>query len=221
MKKIIAIIALLALVCLCPAFADTDITGTWYADMYGVVMTLDFSEDGTVLLTMSGSEDSESGTWELDGETLYLNRGTADELVFSVEKDALVSESNGITMTREEIEPFTAPKMVESEDLSDFNGTWTLTRFCFNGLSVDGETAVALFGEKLGIQEPTIRITDGTALIFSDNEQAFSYMAGMLYVESPDEAEPTMAQLLALNDDGSLLYDFAGVQFYLKKTDAE
>ncbi len=221
MKKLLAAILVFILVCGCALgeTAATDLTGDWYVNMYGVVMTLTLNEDGSALLTMAGAEQPETGTWETEDGTLWLNRGTDDEIALTIEEAKLVSEASGMEFTREEPVTFTAPKPVESDDIAAFDGTWNMTWLTFNGLSIDADTAMAQLGENLGLSEPTITISNGTALIFGDNEQPFAFIGGMLYVESPDEDQPTMAQLIALCDDGSLVYDFAGVQFYFEKAE--
>ena len=49
-----------------------DVTGEWYADMYGMVMVLTLNEDGSYAMDMMG--EIEEGTWVLEGETLTMDK---------------------------------------------------------------------------------------------------------------------------------------------------
>lgn len=125
MKKILtAIVTLMMLAVLaCGAVAE-DVTGEWYAEVYGMVMKMTVNEDNTYVLEAAG--DSAPGTWEMDGTNLIVDKGTETESVFAYDAAAQTLDMAGeMLFTRTVIEAW-APAAVRAEAaLADFEGIWT------------------------------------------------------------------------------------------------
>ena len=135
MKKILtAIVTLMMLVALaCGAVAE-DVTGEWYAEVYGMVMKMTVNADNTYVLEAGG--DSAPGTWELDGTNLIVDKGTETESVFTYDAAAQVLDMAGeMTFTRTAMEAW-APAAVRTEAaLADFEGIWKAMNVdCFGAL---------------------------------------------------------------------------------------
>ena len=127
MKKILtAIVALMMLAVLaCGAVAE-DVTGEWYAEVYGMVMKMTVNADNTYVLEAAG--DVAPGTWELDGTNLIVDKGTETESVFVYDAAAQTLDMAGeMLFTRTAIEAW-APAAVRAEaGLADFEGVWSAT----------------------------------------------------------------------------------------------
>ena len=135
MKKILnAIVTLMLLVLLATGAMAEDVTGEWYAEVYGMVMKMTVNADNTYVLEAAG--DAAPGTWELDGTNLIVDKGTETESVFTYDAAAQVLDMAGeMTFTRTAIEAW-APAAVRAEAaLTDFEGAWSATNVdCFGAL---------------------------------------------------------------------------------------
>ena len=103
MKKLISLILILCMACmLIPAMADTDVTGTWYASMMGIPMTMTLNADGTgtMISPVQGGEAPAAWTMEGDKITITVNDSPATGTVTA---DAITLEESGmeIVFTRE------------------------------------------------------------------------------------------------------------------------
>lgn len=127
MKKILtAIVTLMMLAVLaCGAVAE-DVTGEWYAEVYGMVMKMTVNADNTYVLEAGG--DAAPGTWELDGANLIVDKGTETESIFTYDAAAQTLDMAGeMLFTRTAIEAW-APAAVRAEaGLADFEGVWSAT----------------------------------------------------------------------------------------------
>ena len=128
MKKILtAIVALMMLAALaCGAVAE-DVTGEWYAEVYGMVMKMTVNADNTYVLEAGG--DAAPGTWELDGTNLIVDKGTETESVFAYDAAAQTLDMAGeMLFTRTAIEAWTPAAVRAEAALADFEGVWTAQR---------------------------------------------------------------------------------------------
>ena len=135
MKKILTAIVTLTLLAMLAvgAYAE-DVTGEWYAEVYGMVMKMTVNADNTYVLEAGG--DSAPGTWELDGTNLIVDKGTETESVFTYDAAAQVLDMAGeMTFTRTAMEAW-APAAVRTEAaLADFEGIWKAMNVdCFGAL---------------------------------------------------------------------------------------
>lgn len=130
MKKIlVAVLTLvLAMSMLCGAFAAeaADVVGAWYGDIYGMVATVTINEDGTYALEIMG--DATPGVWTLEGDQLYMDKGTETEAVFTYDAAAQTMEWDGVIFGREAIAQW-APAAVRADAaIEDFAGEWVAER---------------------------------------------------------------------------------------------
>lgn len=145
MKKTMAILLSLALVLsllsVGAAGQSADITGLWYGDLYGMVMTLTLEGAGDYTLEMDG-EDTDIGKWELDGEALKMDAGTERESIFVYNGESIYAdfgESMEIFFTREPIEPFQPAAARTDVKLEEFSGEWVCTLVSMYGMQVPPE----------------------------------------------------------------------------------
>lgn len=220
MKKILAILLAAVMLLGCTAMAETvDLTGSWYASMAGMALQLDLNADNTYAMSMMG-EVAGDGVWELDGETLYLDRGTETETAFAVTADSLYAAEDGMELnfTREPVEQFVAPAKVAAEDASAFNGSWngTMVSIPELGMSLDISAAKEELGEMLGMEDTTLVIEDGNAAVFGAEAIAFEFTEGHLFLGVGDE-EMNLSMSIDLNEDGTIVLEMLGMQFFFEK----
>lgn len=226
MKKLIA--ALMALVMLCCGFAmaetATDVTGTWYASLAGMVVTLELNPDGTVLMDVAGMGSNE-GVWEIEGDTLYINRGQEDETLLNVNADGTLADPDGMmNFGREPIAAIELPGAVPAADISAFNGTWSASIINAFGMTLDMETAMAEgLGMMLGVSEEaqdlTMVIDNGSVAIFGSEAIAMNFVDGHLESIFEDEEMTALNQYVRVMEDGSLCYELMGMQIYFNKAE--
>ena len=130
MKKIFACVLtlVLALSMLCGAFAAeaADVTGTWYADVYGMVATLTVNEDGTYSMEIAG--EAAPGVWTLEGDTLYMDKGTEAEAALTVDAAAQTMDWDGVIFGREAIEQWMPAAARADAAVEEFAGEWVAER---------------------------------------------------------------------------------------------
>ena len=128
MKKILTAMMTLMLLALlaCGAVAE-DVTGEWYAEVYGMVMKMTVNADNTYVLEAAG--DAAPGTWELDGTNLIVDKGTETESVFAYDAAAQTLDMAGeMLFTRTAIEAWTPAAVRAEAALADFEGIWSAQR---------------------------------------------------------------------------------------------
>lgn len=203
MKKILtAFVTLMMLAVLACGAAAEDVTGEWYAEVYGMVMKMTVNADNTYVLEAAG--DAAPGTWEMDGTNLIVDKGTETESVFTYDAAAQVLYMAGeMTFTRTAIEAW-APAAVRAEAaLADFEGVWSATN-------------VDAFGALLPVDDAGVYMDAGIAganvsltVTFMDAE-TFEGEAvlenGTLTLTVPAKDEYSEAQVFAANalEDGSI-----------------
>ena len=203
MKKILtAIIALLVLAVLaCGAVAE-DVTGEWYAEVYGMVMKMTVNADNTYVLEAAG--DAAPGTWELDGTNLIVDKGTETESLFVYDSAAQTLDMAGeMLFTRTAIEAWTPAAVRAEAALADFEGVWTAQR-------------VDAFGAVLPVNDAGVFMDAGIAganvsltVTFIDTETFEGEAAlegGMLTLTVPAKDEYSEDMVFTANalEDGSI-----------------
>jgi len=128
MKKILtAFVTLMMLAVLACGAAAEDVTGEWYAEVYGMVMKMTVNADNTYVLEAAG--DAAPGTWELDGTNLIVDKGTETESVFAYDAAAQTLDMAGeMLFTRTAIEAWTPAAVRAEAALADFEGIWSAQR---------------------------------------------------------------------------------------------
>lgn len=226
MKKLIAFLMVLAMLCCGIAVAETatDVTGTWYAGMAGVIITLNVSADGTLSMDVAGM-DSNEGVWEIDGSTFYINRGQEDETVLDITADGSLADPSGyLTFGREPIEAVVLPEIVPAADASVFNGTWNASIISAYGMTLSIEEAFAeglgsLFGLEEGEQALTMVIDNG-AVSFSGSETMEMNFAEdhLELILGEDEETAALNQYVYTTEDG-IEYEMLGIQIFFTKAE--
>lgn len=178
MKKLISVamalmVALMLMCTACMAEA-VDVGGVWYGNMFGIGMTLTLAEDGsyTMQMDMEG-EDPTTGTWEFDGSTLIMDKGTDIEvsLVYDAEQVNFSADIDGMNMmfTREMPQTFVASPVRADAALEEFEGDWTCTLIDMMGMqappdmmginmsvSIESSTVELLIPELMGEEAKTV-----------------------------------------------------------------
>jgi len=155
MKRISACILflILALSMLGGACAEAaDITGAWHSD----TMILTLKEGG--IYTLEKMDEAMIGTWVLEGDTLYVDKGTLGETTFHYDAAARTLRRNSRLFTR-------APIAAEAED---FTGSWT-TAF------------VDAFGEVLPAESAELRmdaVIDGISITLTIASEGETILEG-------------------------------------------
>lgn len=122
----------------CNGVAAEEVTGEWYGNMYGMSITLTLDESGEYSMAMDG-EEGETGTWELDGETFYMDKGTDSELSLAYDGETLSIEEDGMELMFSR-DPEAAAGFVPAEartdsELEEFAGYWTATQVSAFGMT--------------------------------------------------------------------------------------
>lgn len=187
MKKRIALLAAAALASgtlMTNVFASAeDVTGEWYADMYGMVMVLTLNEDGSYAMDMMG--EIEEGTWVLEGETLTMDKGTDVETAFAYDGETFYAAEEGmeITFGREPIEVFVPAEPNAEAVLEDYAGEW-------------GAHNVYAFGMTVPLEMMEV---EGFYLTIEDTKVDFMLKGGFMFGEAETELEAEFA-------DGALTF---------------
>ena len=124
MKKIISLVLTLCLllVLVLAAAENTEVTGSWYTEMYGMPIELVLNEDGTA--TMAGAE----ATWEKT-ETGIKMIGNDTAIEGTITDGVLTLSEEGIvySFTREKPVEIVIAEPKTDAVLEDFNGTYAFT----------------------------------------------------------------------------------------------
>lgn len=187
MKKILSgmIVLTLILSALCTgALAETiDITGEWYANFYGISMTMTLNDGGNYTMQMEGEEPSE-GTWEFDGTALVMDKDSDTEMTLSYDSEVIsfYAEQDGMefVFTREMPQTFEAAPARTDATIEEFAGAWTCTLIDAMGMqappemmginvgvNIEGGSVTLAIPELLGSEEVTIEgaFADGTLTV--------------------------------------------------------
>ena len=223
MKKILSVLLVLAMV-LSMSFAAAeaaDMTGEWYAALYGIPLTLTLNEDGTYSMDMSaiGEEEPTEGTWELTDGNVIMDKDTEQET--SAPYDA---ETNTFTVQemfvfgREPVEVFTPAAVRADAAKEEFNGEWAAVQVSIFGMTIDPADAGMDMG--LTIADDSIsmslamggepEVTEGLPVTYADGCLSFG-------------AEGEAAYSIYLLEDGMMQvdFDFAGetASFFMQKAE--
>lgn len=221
MKKLVSIIIALALILtlsFCMAEAQ-DLTGEWYASVFGAAVTLVVNEDGTCSMLLPGEEPSE-GTWVVEGDQFIVNKGLEDETVVTIGEGILTMGDEDFSMefTREPIAAIEVAAVVAAENINDFDGTYEASLVVIpmddQNMIVDMASAMAEgFGELLGVDKDlSLVIENGSVAVFGKEAQTFTFADGKLNIPSPDAETPALEQNIELLEDGTVAYTLMGFQ---------
>ena len=210
MKRILTMLLSLALVfslfSVGAAAQSADITGVWYAGMYGMVMTLTMDETGDYNMEIAGDEP-DNGKWQLDGEALTMDAGTEYESVFKYDGESIFADlGDGIEIyfTREPVELFEPAAARTDAKLEELSGEWICTLVSLFGMQMPPEMAqidiqLSIAGEMVTMSiylmgEPA---TEELQAVFADG--------ALTLAQSPEhELGEFTAWVIQLLEDGTL-----------------
>lgn len=213
MKKvlcgILAIMMMLSLICAGAMAEAADLTGEWYASVYGITMKMTLNADGSYTMEMSmEGEEPMDGTWEFDGAALVMDKGTEDEasLNYDAEANSLCMEQDGIefVFTREMPEAFEAAPVRADASLEEFAGTWACTLVSLMGMQAAPEELGVNLG--LSIDGATVALTLENFVDSVEVTLEGAFADGALTVTLPTESEyeDDTVFTLQLLEDGSM-----------------
>lgn len=202
MKKILTVMMVMLLALLaCGAVAE-DVTGEWYAEVYGMVMKMTVNADNTYVLEAAG--EAVPGTWEMDGANMIVDKGTETESVFAYDAAAQTLDMAGeMLFTRNAIEAWTPAAVRAEAALADFEGIWTAQRVdCFGALLPVDDAGVYM---DAGIAGANVSLT--VTFIDTENFEGEAVLEGnTLTLTVPAKDEYSEAQVFTANalEDGSI-----------------
>lgn len=186
MKKLTAILLALALALSLCAFAADDVTGVWYASIYGMKITMNVNADGTYAMDIMG--ENREGTWKLEGDKFITDPGaeTEVEMTYDGTKIFAADEEMTLEFTREEPVAFEAAAIRTDAVEADFAGDWTCNLVEFFGMQMDPAeagldlqlnvegTTVTMAVSGMGDDEPAsydTTLTDGALVVLEGTEE--------------------------------------------------
>ena len=198
------------------AAAEEDVTGEWYANFYGMPMTLTLDESGEYTMEMEvvGEEEEEpqTGTWELDGESVIMDKGGEAEMSFAYDGETLYAEMDGMEMVFSR-DPEAAAGFVPAEirtdaEIEEFAGDWTGTQLSAFGMTAPLEM-MEVEKVELGIKENLVSFTMAGGFLFGewelpDLEGELKDGALIFTVPAADEYSEDTEWSARLHEDGML-----------------
>ena len=186
-----------------------NVTGEWYANFYGISMTMTLNEGGnyTMQMNMEGEEPSE-GTWEFDGTALVMDKGSDTEMTLSYESEAVsfYAEQDGMefVFTREMPQTFEAAPVRTDATIEEFTGAWTCTLIDAMGMQAPPE----MMGINVGVKIEGSLVTLAIPELLGSEEVTIegAFAEGTLTVTIPAENEYGEDTVFALQllEDGTM-----------------
>ena len=224
MKKLLCALLTLVLLCACAAAETADVTGSWYLNeiqtsvmtlnpaMLGMEMILTLNPDGTAVTTSTASAE-QTGTWEMDGETVNVTIADNPQALALDENGNLVGveAETGTTMVygreKAEVEYFDPGTALTDVTVEDFDGTWKATLVNMTGV----EMPITSTGAEI-----TIELANGSGTVTqlaagSDEPRTYAVTGeladGVLTItEADSDADTPASMALKLYDSGVMAY---------------
>ena len=184
------------------AAEEADVIGTWYLNVMdmegtqmnpasmGMELSMEVSEDGTVLAKMTDEEDTR-GTWVIEDGVLVFTDENDTVMNFTFADEELTTEEDGVKMIfgreKAEAEIFEPGEIVAEPKLEDFNGKWAATIMEAFGMQMP--VAMAEMEMTLEIEggKATLHFNDG--MTATDAELIGSLEGDTLKLANPEAAE--------------------------------
>ncbi len=237
MKKILALVLALTLLC-CSALTLAE-TATETMTLYltgvsedgetilnpadlGMTMAIILNTDGTLdaVTTMAGEESTTPGTWVENEDNAVLTID-GDDLTITATEDG-----TGFVAVMDDLYYFfgfepaessvVIPSAVAAEDISAYDGTWTLALISAYGINLNVQDAMDMgLGDMLGATADNLDVVidNGAVSIFGKTAIPFNFEDGALAFSLGDE-DVNLDQSIVLCDDGSLKYTLMGMDLY-------
>jgi len=226
MKKIVALILTLCMLCTC-AFAlatAEDVAGVWYltaiesdgmelpVSMFGMEMTMTLNTDGTALLE-SNMAETEIGTWAMNGAQVEVIDAVGEAQLFDLVDDRLAGEQDGMKMilSREAAEEVVQTESPVKADATreEFNGTWVGSHVMLMGMQMP--MSMLDMGIVLEITSDGVTMTTTEEGVSETQAVEFTFDQGALTVGE---------LILKLHEDGMMSYteEETGMAMYFEKS---
>ena len=226
MKKFTALLVSLLLLISVATAQPSDYTGTWYlvsmeaegvtinpADM-GMEMIMTLHDDGSAALSFTGEEPPEEAFWVLDGDTLTVTADGQPLSLMLTDNGQLTADQGDSTLLfgREPaaagFEP--APE-VAADDITAFDGAWTITRVNAFGMVLPFAAAA-----EMGVTDASVIIDNGSITAFgAEDAQTAMFTDGKLMISASSEED--FDKTVSLLEDGTLALRYMGIIFYLEQ----
>ena len=142
MKKILSLVLALLMMLGCAALAE-DLTGAWYGDLFGIPVTMTLNADGTYGMEVMG--ETQPGVWVMEGETLYMDKGTDMEtiLAYDAAAETLTMDMDGMVCVfgREAAAAFVPAEPKTDAAIEEFAGQWEAANVYFMDMLVPTDFA--------------------------------------------------------------------------------
>ena len=228
MKKFIsALLALCMVVMLVPAFAEDDITGTWYltrANAAGVSMVvvsdeiemiIVIREDGTASLhsAFPGQEAQDAEcAWTFDGGIISFIDPETETTTFAGYADGeilITAEGAELFLTREQYTPYVMAAAVKADSVEAFYGTWVPDISFQSGMMASlGDTMPPEERAKTVVSAEGIveTATDGTVTVYENPvlDPETGVLSASFVVELSGQTYETTMEMTLL-EDGTML----------------
>lgn len=194
----------------CSGMAAEDVSGEWYGNLYGMPVALTLDESGAYTMDLDGEEMT--GSWELDGETLYMDKGTESETSFVYDGESLSAEEDGMefmfSRDAEAAAGFIPAEARTDSEIEEFAGVWTATQVSAFGMTAPVEM---LEVEKLELEIADNKVTFLMAGGDTFGEWAVTDLEGTLedgiltfVMEADDEYSEDAVWGVQLLEDGTM-----------------
>ena len=221
MKKILSLVLALLMMLGCAALAE-DLTGAWYGDLFGIPVTMTLNADGTYGMEVMG--ETQPGVWVMEGETLYMDKGTDMETILAYDAAAvtLTMDMDGMVCVfgREAAAAFIPAEPKADATVEEFAGSWKAANVNFMDmlvptdfagmnmtLTIEGTTAVMALN--MGEEEDDVATING----------AFADGVLTLTIPAENEYSEDVNFIVKVLQDGTMSCEFSmmgmPVIFYL------
>ena len=214
MKKLVSLFLVLCMMCaVIPALAEEDLTGEWYAGLYGTEITLALGEDGSAKMLIGDMEMIGQGTWALEDGKLIITdteSGESSEYDYADGKISVDNDGEHMEFTREHAETIDLADINIEATAEDFEGTWNATYAMASGLLVDASVA-GMDGCGVNIENSTISFfgeDDSVTFFFGEDPLQLAFEDGALHyaIELPNGDETMPASLIVNMLQDGMLY---------------
>lgn len=207
MKKIFSLVLALCMLLACCASAEAvDLTGEWFADLFGMSMNLVLNADGTYTMDMMG--EIEEGTWAQTETGVTIDEEMS--MVYDAAANTLTMDMDGMALVfgREAVAAFVAAEARTDATLEEYAGTWNATMISMMGMTVNPADMGMAMGVIIDGTSITMTSDEGEGMV-EDEKVEGTFADGVLTVAVPVEGEApegTVAPSLVLTllVDGTL-----------------
>ena len=158
------------------------------------------------------------GTWTLEGDTLYLDKGTAGETAISYDAETQTLGQNGFVFTQKKVKNFKPGKTAKA-NAEDFTGKWTTTKV--EPAAAALPLNLANFNMNVVIDGTHVVLTETDAKVIREGEAIFADNTLQLIVPAADKSGKESVYTIAMMKNGMIRITTDSAKYYLEKTEPE